>query len=240
MTNEELVQIYQSGDNTAMDKLVDQNAKIIFKIANKFYVEKTNSIDKEDLIQEGYIGIINAAKKYGPNMEHPCKFITYAVYWVYQKMSRFMKFKNTNSETSLNTPISDEGHAEFQDFIEGTDYGFENVEERLYIKQQRKELEEVMQQNNTLREREVLKLHYGWNTECMTFEEIGGLFRISKERTRQLSEKALRKLRYSKWGRLKGLEIYGQKKHSFMYSIPGTVESISFAQKYLCDNKVIW
>lgn len=239
MTNEELVQLYQSGDDTAMDKLVNQNAKIIFKIVNKFYFEATNSIDQEDLIQEGYIGLINAAKKYKPDIEHPCKFITYAVYWIYQKINRFMKFKNTNNETSLNIPVGDNSNTELQDFIKDVDYGFENVEEKLYLQQLRQELETVMYENNTLREREILKLHYGWNTDCMTFQEIGDLLRISKERTKQLSEKALRKLRYSKWGRIKGLEIYGHKRHSSMYSIPGTVESISFAQKYLFDDKVI-
>jgi methylphosphotriester-DNA--protein-cysteine methyltransferase len=43
-------------------------------------------------------------------------------------MSRFMRFKNTNAETSRNTSIGDDEHTELRDYIEGVDYGFKNAE----------------------------------------------------------------------------------------------------------------
>lgn len=51
MTNEELVQLYQNGDKQALNELVENNTGIVYKLANKFYVNMTSSIDKDDLIQ---------------------------------------------------------------------------------------------------------------------------------------------------------------------------------------------
>lgn len=239
MTNEELVYLYQNGDKQALETLIEQNKGIIYRLTNKFYVGGINSVDREDLQQEGTIGLITAAQKYNFDIEHPCKFITYAVYWVYQKMNRYIAFRNTNDEISLNTPMGDDGDTELMDFIEGMDYSFENAEEKIYRVQLQKELETTMREYLTLREREIVELYYGWdNNKCLTYEEIGGLFAVTKERVRQIEDKSLRKLRYSKWGRLKFKEIYTEKKKQTMYSIPGTVESISFAERYLCDEVI--
>lgn len=236
MTNEELVKLYQLGDKQALEELTEKNKGIVIKMANKYYVEKTNSIDREDLEQEGMIGLIIAANKYDLNNPKKASFITYAVFWVNQRINRFMKQRNTNSEISLNKRIGEDEDMELGDFIEGVDYSFENVEDKIYRQQLRRELDEVMDKYNTLMEREILKFHYGWDDEiCMTLDEIGEIYKITGERVRQLEEKALRKIRSTVWGRLKAQELYGQKKTRAAYSIPGTVESISFAQRYLVD-----
>lgn len=238
MTNEELVYLYQNGDKQALETLIEQNKGIIYRLANKFYVGGINSIDREDLEQEGTIGLITAAQKYNFDIEHPCKFITYAVYWIYQKMNRYIVFRNTNDEISLNTPMGDDGDSELIDFIEDVDYSFENAEEKIYRLQLREELQPVMNEYLTLKEREIVELYYGWDNKCMTYEDIGDLFAVTKERIRRIEDKSLRKLRYSKWGRLKFKEIYAEKKKRTMYSIPGTIESISFAERYLCDEVI--
>lgn len=234
MTNEELVYLYQNGDNKALETLIEKNKGIIYKLANKFYIEGTNSIDREDLEQEGHIGLITAADKYKTDMDKHCKFITYSVYWIYQKMNRFIKVKSTNEETSLNIPIGEDGDTELLDYIEGVDYSFENVEEKLYNQQLRKELEEVMEQHNTLREREVLKLHYGWdNNKCMSLRDISEMFEVTPERVRQIEVRGFRKIRTCKWARIKAKEIYIQKKLRSIHSVLGTIESIRFAESYL-------
>lgn len=58
MSNEELVQLYEDGNKGALDKLVELNRGMVYKLANRFYTEKTNSIDKEDLEQEGFMGLM--------------------------------------------------------------------------------------------------------------------------------------------------------------------------------------
>jgi RNA polymerase primary sigma factor/RNA polymerase sporulation-specific sigma factor len=236
MLNEQLVQLYQAGDKQALDDLIEQNKGIVYKLVNKFYIEGTNSIDRDDLMQEGFIGLMAAANKYKFDIDHPCKFSTYAVYWIYQKINRFVKFKNTNEEVSLNEPVSEEGGTELLDYIEGADYSFENVEEKIYRQQLRKELGEVMLERNTLREREILKLHYGWdNNKYMTYESIGELFKVTGSRVRQIERMALRKIRQSNWSRHKAKEFYNVKKNKSIYSIPGTVDAIDFMDKYLVE-----
>lgn len=231
--------LYKGGDKNALEKLIEQNKNMIYKLANKFYVGKTNSIDIEDLQQEGFIGLIIAADRYKFDIENPCKFITYAVYWIYQKMNGFIKRKNTNEETSLNTPIGDDENRELLDCIEGIDYSFENVEDKLYNQQLRQELEGVIKEYNTLKEEEILKLRYGWDgNKCMTLEEVGEIFHVSGERIRQIEGYAMRKIRNTSWGILKAKELYTEKKNKSLYSVSNYLSDISFANKYLFDEVI--
>jgi RNA polymerase primary sigma factor/RNA polymerase sporulation-specific sigma factor len=201
MTNEELVYLYQNGDRKALAELTEKNKGIVNKLANKFYTERTSSIDKEDLEQEGYIGLMLAADKYDLNNPTKAKFITYATHWIYSKMNRFIRTKNTNEETSLNTPIGEESEDERMDFIEYIDNGYENIEEKLYLQELREDLEKAMLEVTTLQEREVLKLHYGWDCKVCTLTYIGGILDVSSERVRQIENRALRKIRTTKWAR---------------------------------------
>lgn len=57
------------------------------------------------------------------------------------------------------------------------------------------------------RESEVLKLYFGFDTEhAMTLEEIGEKFHLTRERVRQIKEKAIRRLRHA--SRSKNLRTY--------------------------------
>jgi RNA polymerase sigma factor, sigma-70 family len=230
MTNEELVLSYQRGNEQALSELIENNRGRVFKIANKFYTGKTNSIDIEDLIQEGYMGVMSAAEKYNSNMDYHASFITYANYWIYQKIHRFIIQKNTNDETSLNAPLSEENenNSELQDFIEFVDYGFENAEEKIYLQKLREDLEKVMNENTTLQEREILKLHYGWDCKECTLTYISSIFDITSLRVQQIENKALRKIRQSKWSRIEYKKYYDSMRHNY-----NTVENkIDFTNKY--------
>ena len=54
----------------------------------------------------------------------------------------------------------------------------------------------------TERERDIIKLFFGINTQEMTLEEIGGKFGLTRERVRQIKEKAIRRLRHSSRSKL--------------------------------------
>ena len=57
------------------------------------------------------------------------------------------------------------------------------------------------------RETEVIKLYYGLNKEhSLTLEEIGDKFNLTRERVRQIKEKAIRRLRHT--SRSKNLRTY--------------------------------
>jgi RNA polymerase primary sigma factor len=59
----------------------------------------------------------------------------------------------------------------------------------------------------TEREAEVIKLYFGLNIDhSMTLEEIGERFNLTRERVRQIKEKAIRRLRHA--SRSKNLKYY--------------------------------
>ena len=136
------------------------------------------------------------------------QFITYAIflidryiYWCVNgrgsKETENNKFYN--SCTSLNAPIGEDETEEVINFIEGIDYGFENIEEKIFLQNLRKELEEVMQSCNTLEQREVLKNKYGWNAKPMALNDIADIFNSTVSKVRNTEILALRKLRNSSW-----------------------------------------
>lgn len=207
MSNEELAQLYQNGDKKALDKLIQANTGIIHKIANK-YNGVNRELELDDLFQNGVLGFIKAVEKYNPNHEKKAKFITYAIFYIdryiYGCVNGWTSRQVGNNEfynscTSLNSPIREDETEEVIDFIEGVDYGFENIEEKIFLQNLRKELEEVMQSCNTLEQREVLKSKYGWNTKPMALNDIVDIFNSTVSKVRNIENLALRKLRNSSW-----------------------------------------
>jgi len=70
------------GDTIALQKLVQKNLKYVVSVANKY---RGCGLSLQDLIEEGNIGLIRAAKKFNPSYE--VKFITYAVWWIRQAIT---------------------------------------------------------------------------------------------------------------------------------------------------------
>jgi RNA polymerase sigma factor (sigma-70 family) len=212
VSNEELVLSYQQGDKQALDILIDNNSGIVRKISLKY-----NNINKllelDDLIQAGTIGLINAANKYDGDMENKANFITYAFQSIEREIQACVNGRSSKdinntkfykTVKSLNTPVGEEEDTELLNMIDSHDKSMEEIEDEIYIKQLRDELEGAMVQANTLREREVLKLHYGWNIEPITVNEIGDMFSIPGEKANQIKSIALRKIQNSVWGRTVG------------------------------------
>jgi len=78
----------QDGKTSALHKLVNSNLRLVVKIAGLFNVP---DIPILDLIQEGNIGLIQAAKKF--DYRKNVRFCTYASFWVRQFISRFISNK---------------------------------------------------------------------------------------------------------------------------------------------------
>lgn len=84
--------------NIARDnfKLVPYFAKSIAKRHN-LKIEERN-----ELIQEGYIGLMYAARKYDPDNERGAKFSTYSSYWIKSFMTKYIKTTYYNNHLCLN------------------------------------------------------------------------------------------------------------------------------------------
>lgn len=239
MTNEELVRLYQAGNDKALEELIENNKGVIINLVNKFYVSNTNSIDLEDLKQEGYIALINAANKYDFNKENKSPFLIYAIYNINWRIKTFLYRSNTNTELSLDKPIKEEEKT-FLENVADIQNIIEDLENDIYIKELRAELEQAMRDNNTLYERELLKFRYGWdNCKRFTYEELGEIFNKPSDKVYNDEFRALKKLRCSTWGIEAEKEYFINKakeiKEGSKFSQDKSIEVMNIMDKYLGD-----
>ncbi len=95
---------------------------------------------------------------------------------------------------SLQTPIGDEGDTHFGDFIE--DKSAVSPANATAYSMLREQMDDVLS-TLTEREKKVLRLRFGIGDGYpRTLEEVGAVFKVTRERVRQIEAKALRKLRH--------------------------------------------
>ena len=107
------------------------------------------------------------------------------------------------TEVSLDAPIdrSDREASTLGERFAGLDAG--DIEDVTDFKLMREFIDRVFQKYLTPRERKILYLYYGLEegSEAMTLEKIGALMNVTRERIRQIRERAFEKLRESPDGR---------------------------------------
>ncbi len=95
---------------------------------------------------------------------------------------------------SLDRPVGESEDSYFGDFIE--DEGAESPVQSAGNEMLKDRIEEVLK-TLTYREREILKLRYGiGDGYTYTLEEVGKIFKVTRERVRQVEAKAIRKLQH--------------------------------------------
>lgn len=171
------------GDDVALNKLVTSNLKYVVRLAKRY---AWSNVPINDLISEGNLALIHAAKKFNPNVG--TKFITYADKWIRQAMKEYVdKYVNNMVEYGLeesyeDIEICDELiNDEFVDCIHNT-------------QSQTVALNELL---SCLQERElyVLELFFGLNGKNVkSLQEIGDELGYSSERVRQIKERSIEKL----------------------------------------------
>jgi RNA polymerase primary sigma factor len=95
---------------------------------------------------------------------------------------------------SLDRPVGESEDSQFGDFIE--DERQEAPSEKATSEMIRSRINDVLK-TLTYREREILKLRYGiGDGYTYTLEEVGRIFKVTRERVRQVESKAVRKLQH--------------------------------------------
>jgi len=229
----------QKGDQAALKKLIEANLKFVVSYVKKY---RGMGLSMLDLINEGNIGLIEAAKRYDPSKN--VKFISYAVWWIRQAIfnaltrnsriyhipqklsdqvsemkkvrSRLKKDlgRNPNREEiakEMNIKVTDVEDLEIleeKNLSLSDKYYDEEIEigdkirdeispsvEYLIIKNAiQDQIREVLEELDE-KESFVLRLRYGLDdNRPKTLQEIGDVLHLTRERIRQIEEKAKKKL----------------------------------------------
>jgi RNA polymerase primary sigma factor len=230
----------RAGDQDAMQELVKRNLRFVISVAKKY---QNRGMALTDLIGEGNIGLLTAARKFDPDVG--VKFISYAVWWIRQAilaaiakqgrtvrvplnrtadLSRIIRATEVLRQKLVREPTPEEVAAEVslsKDVVQALmalntsevrldaplDVGGErtlidrfvadgssDVEARAMERFLSEEIEQALA---TLppRDARVLRLYFGLDDgHEHTLEEIGAMLGVTRERVRQLRDRALKRL----------------------------------------------
>ena len=102
MSDESLLnEVAKKQNDIALDCLIERYKEIVNMKANKFFMIGS---EKEDMIQEGYIGLYKAVKSY--NQEKQNSFKTFAGLCIERQMITAVKNSNRQKHLPLNTSLS--------------------------------------------------------------------------------------------------------------------------------------
>ena len=215
-----MLQKSAEGNKAALDMLVNSNLRFVVNIANLY---KGRGLDIMELINEGNMGLIEAARRFDRSLK--IKFISYAVWWIRQNITRALSEKGRmirisaekelmlrrfndiekilmmgNTTSSLDAPVNEDGDATLGDTISDS----QSRTDELADSNNRTEVfDKVMDKNLSSQEKEIIKLYYGFKMDSdLNLKEIAPMVGLSKERVRQLKENALNKLREANVERL--------------------------------------
>ncbi|MGL4343619.1 MAG: RNA polymerase sporulation sigma factor SigH [Cellulosilyticaceae bacterium] len=171
LSDEKLIEVYREGHGQAIEVLV-QRYKIFVrkKIKASYYI----GADREDLIQEGMIGLFKAICDYNPDRE--AAFKSFATICIVRQISTAFKTATRQKHFALNTSISlsssvgesEEDHMTLMDMIKDEQ---ESNPEHLMIHQEEFQLlQEHIKESLSELEWEILMLH----TQGRNYREISG------------------------------------------------------------------
>ncbi len=93
----ELARKAAAGDKNARDKLLTSNMRFVVNVAKKY---QNRGLELEDLISEGYIGLIEAVEKF--DVTRGYHFISYAVWWIRQSILKAISEKGRGIRLPMN------------------------------------------------------------------------------------------------------------------------------------------
>ena len=155
--DEKLIKLVRSGDKNALNFLLEKYNDIVNMKANKFFII---GAEKEDMVQEGMIGLYKAIKSF--DLEKQNSFKTFANMCIERQLITAVKNSNRQKHSPLNSSISLNASAyddnENVDKIEILDIKASNdpsdiIADREYFKSMEEKIKE------TLSEFELLVLH---------------------------------------------------------------------------------
>ncbi len=181
----------RAGDETAREKLIEHNLRLVAHIVKKYYA---SARDTEDLISIGTIGLIKAIDTFDPDVG--ARFATYAGKCLQNEiLMYFRSTKKLAQETGLGEAIEYDRDGNPLTYLDVAGEE-EDVTENLYRKELSLALRRSVERVLVGREREIVYLRYGLGGKrCLTQREVAERLRISRSYVSRLEKGALQKIR---------------------------------------------
>ena len=190
-SDEELIEMYNEGDTDIADYLLSKHKKIVGMVSSKMTIL---SLDPDDVIQEGMIGLYKAIVNYKPDKN--AKFTTFAnlcvtrniLTGIYKSgnkknipLQNYISLFETTTDSEGNTGLS----------IEEVHPSDEDDPERIALNNEKyKELTDYIEENLTDLEKKVVDLRVA-ETEISEIPEILGISEKSADNAYQRAKKKI-------------------------------------------------
>ena len=201
-------------------ELLEGNLRFVITVSKQY---QNQGLDLPDLIAEGNLGLMKAIENF--DWTKRLRFISYAVWWVRQSILQSLnenartirlpvnvvqelhkakkelekagvdlpeKFANLPYTVNLDSPLNEEGDT-LLDILKNpnAELADANLSTEDTLKEKLLSMLDVLDD----REKIIIQDYFGLSGSTRTLEDIGNDFDLTKERVRQIKEKALRKLR---------------------------------------------
>jgi RNA polymerase sigma factor (sigma-70 family) len=164
------------------NRIAEANLRLIFSLAKRYATVGSPAFD--EFISEGHLTLLRAIEKF--DFSRGVKFSTYATWSILN---------------GFNAMLKKEGAVQRHQVSDQSEGVAESLADHRVTVEQEKSLERVRQTvgdlllNLNVRERKIISARFGFDAERPpTLRELGEEMGVSKERIRQLQERALQKL----------------------------------------------
>lgn len=188
---EEYIKLMLGGDESAKQKLIEHNLRLVAHIVKKYY---NCHMEQDDLISIGTIGLIKAVSTYSDSKG--IKLATYASRCIENEILMcFRGLKKSSQDILIGDPIDTdkEGNNLTLGDILADDV---DIAEDIDLKLKLEKLSGFIKSELTPRERKIIHMRYGLNGyEELPQREVAKRLRISRSYVSRIEKKALEKLR---------------------------------------------
>lgn len=199
----ELAERIQKGDNRAIDQLAQANLKFVVSIAKQY---KGRGLAMEDLVSEGNIGLLKAAKNYKAHFDK--RFVSYAAPYIRQAILHAIdqqaglyrvprdvmdaaREKRISRPLSMDAPIGGSQDLSLGRVLADQD---SPVPDDVLNQHLLSETLQPLLRQLKPREQHVVQRFYGVGATPLTMAEIGQEMGLKRERVRQIRDQAVRHL----------------------------------------------
>lgn len=195
MTDEDLIKIIKSGDKQALNYLIDKYKDLVNMKVSKYFMI---GAEKEDIVQEGLIGLFKAVKSY--DLEKQNSFKTFANLCIERQLITAIKTSNRQKHSPLNFYLSlnvsaydnDETDSSLIDIFESN--LIEDPLDTITKKEYYQTVEDAIDKNLSSFEKQVLSRYINGKSYVRIAEELNTQVKSVDNAIQRIRKKAIKNM----------------------------------------------